>query len=76
MLTYFYHGIIRKVIVAFGTLFDNIYVARRSLSSEELERIKIPLSYGPKQKYIVRTDNSDPNLVRNFSMDLPRMGYE
>ena len=76
MLTYFYHGIIRKVIVAFGTLFDDIYVSRRNSQSEELERIKIPLAYGPKQKFVIRADSSNPDLSRQFSMDLPRMGYE
>lgn len=76
MLTYFYHATIRKLIVGFGTLFNDIYVTRRDLNGDELERIKIPLSYGPKQKFVIRIDNSDANLVRSFGMDLPRMGYE
>ena len=76
MLEYFYHKITRKVIVGFGTLFNDIYVSRYDLEGNELERIKVPISYGPKQKYIIRQSNSNPDLTRNFSMDLPRMGYE
>lgn len=76
MLEYFFHGVVRKVLVGFGTLFNDMYVSRRNIQNQEIERIKIPLSYGPKQKYIIRADSSDPNLVHNFGMDLPRMGYE
>jgi hypothetical protein len=76
MLEYFYHKITRKVIVGFGTLFNDIYVSRNDTEGNEIERIKVPIAYGPKQKYIIRESNSNPDLVRNFSMDLPRMGYE
>jgi len=76
MLEYFSHGIIRKAIISFGTLFNDIYITRKTTDGTELERFKIPLSYGPKQKFIVRNDSSDPNLVRNFEISLPRMGFE
>ena len=45
--TYFYHQISRKMVVAFGTLFNNIEVRRTNSSDEVLEALKIPLSYGP-----------------------------
>ena len=76
MLEHFYHGIIRKVIVAFGVLFDEIYITKLNSDSQELERIKVPLAYGPKQKFISRIDASDPNLVHNIEMKTPRMGFE
>ena len=50
--TYFYHQISRKMVVAFGTLFNNIEVRRTNSSDEVVESLKIPLSYGPKDKML------------------------
>jgi len=74
----YYHGIIRKSIVAFGRLFSDIYIDRKvgdSVNGETAQRLQIPLAYAPKEKWIVRLD-SDPNLDNNVYTSLPRMSFE
>lgn len=71
----YYHGIIRKYIVAFGTLFNNLYINRVNSSNNIIQSFKVPLSYGPKEKFLSRADG-DPELNRPFAMVLPRMAFE
>jgi hypothetical protein len=74
----FYHGIIRKCIVGFGTLFSDIYIDRKegdSVTGSTLQRLQIPLAYAPKEKWIVRLDQ-DPNLENHTYVSLPRMSFE
>lgn len=71
----YYHGIIRKYIVAFGTLFNNLYINRVNSSNNTIQSFKVPLSYGPKEKFLSRADG-DPELNRPFSIVLPRMAFE
>jgi len=74
----FYHGIIRKCIVGFGSLFSNIYIDRRqgdSVTGEVIQRLRIPLAYAPKEKWLVRLEQ-DPNLENYTQVSLPRMSFE
>jgi hypothetical protein len=74
----FYHGIIRKSIVAFGRLFSDIYIDRKqgdSVEGETIQRLQIPLAYAPKEKWLVRID-SDPTLENHTYVSLPRMSFE
>lgn len=74
----FYHGIIRSTIVAFGSLFSNIYIDRKqddSVSGQTIQRLQVPLAYAPKEKWIVRID-SDPNLQNHTYTTLPRLSFE
>ena len=71
----YYHGIIRKYIVSFGTLFNNLYINRVNSSNNAIQSFKVPLSYGPKEKFLSRVDG-DPDLNRPFAMVLPRMAFE
>lgn len=74
----FYHGIVRKTIVSFGSLFSNIYIDRKqgdSVNGQTIQRLQVPLAYAPKEKWIVRLD-SDPNLENNTYTTLPRMSFE
>jgi len=73
--TYFYHQTSRKMVVAFGTLFNNIEVRRTDSSDAVTEVIKIPLSYGPKDKMLIRI-SQDPNLNPKVALTVPRMGFE
>ena len=55
MLTnHFYHEIIRKTIVAFGTLFNNIEIQKQDRNGKTISVIKVPISYGPIQKFLAR----------------------
>ena len=74
----YYHGIIRKSIVAFGRLFSDIYIDRKqgdSVNGTTSQRLQVPLAYAPKEKWLVRLD-SDPNLEMNTYTTLPRMSFE
>ncbi len=73
--TYFYHQTSRKMVVAFGSLFNNIEVRRTDSADAVTEVIKIPLSYGPKDKMLVRI-SQDPSLNPNVALTVPRMGFE
>jgi len=73
--TYFYHQTSRKMVVAFGSLFNNIEVRRTDSSGAIVESLKIPLSYGPKDKMLVRI-SGDPSLNPKVALTVPRMGFE
>lgn len=71
----YYHGSIRKTIVAFGRLFSDIKIQRQNNDGVVEQAVAIPLSYAPKEKWIVRID-SDPTLSNNTYTTLPRMSFE
>lgn len=71
----FYHATFKKFVSGFGKLFSNIYVVRTHASGTEKERIKVPLAYGPSEKYLVRQEE-DPTLNRGYAIKLPRMSFE
>ena len=72
--TYFYHQTSRKMVVAFGSLFNTIEVRRTDSSDAVTEVVKIPLSYGPKDKMLTRI-SVDPNLNPKVALTVPRMGF-
>lgn len=74
----FYHGIIRKTIVAFGNLFSDVYIDRKeggSVDGTTVQRLQIPIAYAPKEKWLVRLEQ-DPTLDKNTYTTLPRMSFE
>ena len=71
----FYHETMRKVVVAFGTIFNNINIIRTNSSGATVQSMKIPLAYGPKQKFLARL-REDPNLNKKVALTLPRVGFE
>ena len=73
---HFYHESLRKVVVAFGTIFNNITIHRTDSSGNVVQSLKVPLAYSPKEKFLTRLEQQ-PNLDnREFSITLPRMGFE
>jgi hypothetical protein len=73
---YFYNRTIRKVIVAFGSMFNEIIVARKSLNqSTQYEHFKVPLVYGSKEKYLTRI-TTDPTLTKSIATTVPRISFE
>ena len=71
----FYHETVRNVIVAFGTMFNNIQIVRKDNSGTVIQSMKVPLAYGPKQKFLSRLDQ-DPSLSAAAAITLPRLGFE
>ena len=72
---YFYKESLRKCIIAFGSLFNDIYITRKNASGTDSQSMKVPLAYGPKQKFMVRLD-ADPNLDQKVAITLRRIGFE
>ena len=73
--TYFYHEIIRKTVIAFGTLFNDVHVRHQDASGKDINDIKVPISYGPRQKFLARLEQQ-PDLNRAVQIELPRMSFE
>ena len=71
----FYHETMRNVIVAFGTLFNNIHLVRNNNSGSVIQTMKVPLAYGPRQKWLTRLD-ADASLDSKVAITLPRLGFE
>ena len=71
----FYHETVRNIIVAFGTMFNNLQIVRKDNSGNITQAMKVPLAYGPKQKWLTRLDQ-DPSLANAVAITLPRLGFE
>lgn len=71
---HFYNRTIRKVVVAFGTIFNDIEVVRFKKDGTPQQRFKVPLSYGAKEKYITRI-TSDPTLTKSIATLIPRISF-
>ena len=70
----FYHSITRKIIVGFGSLFSDIRYQRKANDNVE-QVIQVPISYAPKEKWIVRIEQ-DPTLENHVYTTLPRLSFE
>jgi hypothetical protein len=75
MANVFYNRILRKIIVGFGNIFDEITLVRYNPDNSEEERFIVPIAYAAKEKYVQRLQE-DPNLDKKVQMTLPRMSYE
>ena len=75
MFEYFYHEILRRTIVSFGSLFNNISIKHDNNNNNTVSVIKVPLSYGPTQKFLARLEQS-PDLNKPIQISLPRMSFE
>jgi len=73
--TYFYHEIIRKTIVSFGTLFNNIYIRHEDKKNNIVDETKVGLSYGPMQKFLAKIEQQ-AELNKGIAITLPRMSFE
>ena len=69
------HDSLRKYIIVFGTVFNDIYINRLSNAGEVLQTLKVPLTYGPKDKVLSRLEQS-PRLDNQVGIILPRISFE
>ena len=72
---YFYHEIIRKTVIAFGTLFNDIHVRHEDQAGNPISEIKVPVAYGPRQKFLARI-TQQAELNKATQITLPRMSFE
>ena len=73
--TYYYHEIIRKTIIAFGTVFNGINIKHKEQDGSAFSDFKVPLSYGPAQKFLARLEQQ-PELNKPIQITLTRMSFE
>lgn len=71
----YYHKTLRKYVTLFGTLFNDVYINRSNTAGVDVETLKVPIYYGPKNKALSRLDQ-DPLLNRPAETILPRMAFE
>ena len=72
---YFYHEIIRKTVISFGTLFNDIHVRHQDQAGNDISDIKVPVAYGPRQKFLARI-TQQAELNKATQITLPRMSFE
>jgi hypothetical protein len=73
--TYFYHEIIRRTVISFGTLFNDIYIRHKDSTGDSISEMKVPLAYGPTQKFLARIEQQ-AELNKPVAMTLPRLSFE
>ena len=71
----YYNQVIRRYMVMFGTLFNDIVVQRFNQAGVRIQAIKVPIAYGPKEKFLARVEQN-PDLQKKSSVSLPRIGFE
>tara|TARA_B100000287_G_scaffold186799_2_gene176636 strand:+ start:2787 stop:3623 length:837 start_codon:yes stop_codon:yes gene_type:complete len=70
-----YHSAIRKYIIMFGNMFNDIDVVRFNKAGESTQQIRVPIAYGPKEKFLAKL-RTDPDGRREIAMVLPRLSFE
>ena len=75
MFEYFYHEILRRTIISFGTLFNGLNIKHKDSDDNTTSVIKVPLAYGPIQKFLARLEQQ-PDLNKATQITLPRMSFE
>ena len=70
----FYHQTVRKYVAVFGTLFNDLNIERKNSSGTVIEKFKVPLAYGPKQKWLLAIQESTTSR-KVTSVRVPRMGF-
>ena len=75
MFEYFYNEILRRTIISFGTLFNAITIKQTNSSDSIVNTIRVPLAYGPTQKFLARLEQQ-ADLNKSTSITLPRMSFE
>jgi len=75
MSTPYYNRTIRKLVVGFGNLFNDITLVRYNPDLTESERLMVPIAYASKESYVMRLEE-DSDLDKKDQMTLPRLSFE
>ncbi len=75
--TPFYFSSIRKIVGAFGTVFNNISIERKGSDGELEKSFKVPVGFGSKQHWYNRIEKGvmTPAGSVQTAMVVPRIGY-
>jgi hypothetical protein len=72
---YFYHEILKRTLISFATLFNDIYIKHKDSTGNIISEIKVPIRYGPIQKFLARIEEQ-PELNKPVAITLPRLSFE
>tara|TARA_R110000868_G_scaffold79604_35_gene226505 strand:+ start:1945 stop:2790 length:846 start_codon:yes stop_codon:yes gene_type:complete len=75
MHTHFKHLLLRRYLLAFGSLFDDMTLTREDTTGAEVYRQTVPLEYGPKERWLTRL-TQDPDFLQGVAQIVPRISYE
>jgi hypothetical protein len=75
MANIFYNRALRKYVIGFGNLFNDITLVRYNPDYSEAQRMIVPIVYAPKEDYVTRLE-TDPSLDKKTQVTLPRMSFE
>ncbi len=67
---YFYNETVRKTVIAFGTLFNNISIKKFANDGKTISMMKVPIAYGPMQRFLARIEQQQ-NFDDNVAITLP-----
>ena len=70
-----YHSAIRKYIIMFGNMFNDIDVVRFNSAGDNVQQLRVPIAYGPREKFLAKL-RTDPDGRREIAMVLPRLSFE
>lgn len=73
---HFYHGLLKKYTIVIGSLLDGVDVVRYNPDQTEGSRVRVPLSYSKKEKWVRRLMEEIGSLDRQPAITLPRMAFE
>tara|TARA_R110002020_G_scaffold404091_1_gene614177 strand:- start:690 stop:1436 length:747 start_codon:yes stop_codon:yes gene_type:complete len=77
MFKYYDNKALRKLVIAFGSVFNEIYVTRSDSSGNEEQRLRVPLTYSSKEKFMRKLDEqSGISDKTKIEISLPRMSFE
>ena len=72
---YFYHEILRKTVIGFGTLFNGIEIRHDADDGQCKSHESAALAYGIMQKFLAKIEQQ-PTLKGRPDITLPRMSFE
>ena len=71
---YFYNETMKKIIAVFGSIFNDIYIAKRDGALKSVQ--KVPLAYAPHERYLTRLHMYNEDETTDVAIKLPRMAFE
>ncbi len=71
----FYHQTLRKYVIAFGNMFNDMTVSRIDADNNNIQTIAVPITYSPKEKWLARI-RDNPDLTSQVQTILPRLAFE
>lgn len=73
--SYYYNANLKKIVAVFGSLFNNISIAKK-VNGKMTGVQRVPISYGPRQKFLTRLASQNEEANGDIAVQLPRMSFE